>query len=391
MTHVRNGRAVDDAGAPLAGTQVFLVDSQGRLRRTLPRAGGDGSFTIAVEGDLEPGLQVMLAHPDYLRMTGPLPADESTVVSFEMRKKGGPRRTAVRGGAGARIAFVERGRNGFVVVFDMAADEQGRAAIGVDPSCSVRMLPFAEHGGALRRLNDSMELVDFPALEALATDLRYKEVEPVRRADREITFRVGPDLHLRFFLLPKSFDEAVALAPLVDAFDSLRDVAFQGVHPNFCALVRAGVTHGIGYVAHRVPGESLEEIVKKRGPLSDGECMAIHRDLEPAVAALESRGMVHGNLAPRFVFRGPESWQAAPPCPALPAGWAFARDARIHDGLSGGDRFGLGVTLHFAATGRDPQFDPPKGGAAVGPMDTLRGPFQPTGKSIDGVLKSLLQ
>lgn len=389
MTTMRQGRAIDDAGHPIPGAQVFLVDSRMRLRGTSAPTGAEGTFAVQAA---EPGLQILLAHPDFFRTAGPVPADESTVVSFEMRRRPSSRKTQLRQAPGSRVAFVERDTKGLVVVYETRTDDRGGAAVGVDPSCTVRLLPFAEKDGALRRLTEAMEIVDFPPLETLAEDLRYKEAKVVRETARETTLAVGGDLQLRFFFLPRTFEDAVAFAPLLDAYDGLRDVAFQGVHANIVPVVRAGVTCGVGYVAHRVPGESLEDLVKKNGPIADAECLRMHRDLDPAVAALEAKGIVHGNIAPRFVYCGAESWQIAPPCPAVPAGWRFARDHRIHDGLPGGDRFGLGATLHYAATGREPQFEPPQGGSpSVGAMDTLRGPFKPTGKGIDAALKSLLQ
>ncbi len=391
--HLRQGRAVDEKGQPVAGAQVLLLDGAGRPQETLAPTNEKGEFHIQRLTAIEPDLQVFLAHPEHVRCIGPVATDDSTLVSYEMRRKTKISKAQISAAPNARVAFLERDSRGLVAVFELRTDGTGLVTIPADPACNYRNVPFVQSGGALLRLKPNLAPSAMPSLDDLATDMRFRDQSLLRRTAKETTYHVPPDIHLRFFFIPSSFEDAIAFAPLLDAYDQTRDAAFRGLHPNFCPLVRAGVTEGIGYTAYQVPGDSLEQIVKSRGPLSDGESMQVYQDVEAVLPALEAAGLAHGNIAPRYVYRGPEGWRVAPPCPALPAGVHFPRSHQLTDGRFGDDAFGVGTVLHFAATGREPQFDvetvspPPDVDGIIEHREKLRLP----GKPFDDLLKSMLQ
>ncbi|MBI2900780.1 MAG: hypothetical protein HYY17_11400 [Planctomycetes bacterium] len=391
--HVRAGRAITVDGKPVTGAQVALIDGAGRIRAYLPPTDADGRFEYRTYDRIELGLGFFVAHAEFVRTWGPLPPDDSSVSTFEMRKKPGAMRAQVKDAGGARVAFVEADAKGVIAVFELRLDGDGKIVLPKDPACTYRVVQFLELGGALRRVKETFDLADFPSFEEMAAELRYKDVAILRRTEREITYSIGPDRHLRFFFVPKSFDEALALVPLLDAYERTRESAYESAHEAILPAQRAGIANGVGYTAYAVPGKSLEDIVLKEGALSEGECLQLHREIGGAAAALEKRGLRHGNIAPRFVFRGPEGWRLAPPCPAVPIGAVYRLSHRLHDGRDGDDAFGLGSTLHFAATGREPQFDseevaPPPN---VDGMIQIRERYRPLGRpAIDQVLAPLL-
>jgi len=391
--HVRQGRAIDEKGTPVSGAQVVVLDPKGRPQEHHPPTSVDGTFQIQRFTNFPPGLQVFLSHADFVRSIGPIPMDSSTVVSYEMRRKTKVWTAQFSGAPDARVAFVERDAKGLVAAFERKTDAKGAASIVTDPSCSYRNLPFAEVAGAFVRVTPQLTATAPTPLENLATELRYKEVTLLRKAALETTYRVGPETLLRFFFIPSSLNDAIALAPILDAYDHTRETAFGGIHDHLCPLVRAGVLEGIGYCAYTVPGDSVEDVVRTRGPLSDEECLRLHQEIAAVLPALEAKGLFHGNIAPRFVYRGPDGFRLAPPCPALPLGVRFQRDHHVYDGRPGDDAYGLGATLYFAAAGKPPQYDveevaPPPN---VGGMLEQRERLKPTGRSFDPLLRSLLE
>lgn len=392
--NVHHGRAVDDKGHPVAGASVSLVDSAGRVRGAVAPTDARGEFELRTLEGFPPDIGVFLAHPDFVRTWGPIPPTGQDGAKYEMRRKASAFRTQLKGHPHTRMAFVERDSKGLVAVFERKTDSQGMVSVGKDPSCSYRILPFVETGGALKRVTDTVDVVDLPEFPAIALDLRYKSVTLLRQTDFETTYFADPNIHLRFFYVPKSFDDAVSFAPLADAHETLRDKAYELQSEVLCTLKRAGVSNGIGYVAYEVPGESLEDAVGKSGPLSEGECVALHKQLGSVLPLFEKRGIWHGNIAPRFVYRSAEGWRLAPPCPALPIGSNFPVAHRLHEGPGGTDAFGLGCTIHFAATGKVPQFSeetkaPPDNVAGI---LEIRRKYRPIGRpAIDGIVKPLVE
>ncbi len=364
-----SARAIDESGKPVMGAQVLLVDSAGRIRSALPLTDEQGAFTLPAA---DPTFRVLLAHRDHVRVVGPLPPG---ATSYEMKRKASAFRSQIKGAPKTRIAYVERDEKGLIAMFECVSDDAGMFAIPKEPGCTYRIVPFLETSGGMKRVTENLDIVPIPELESLATELRFKNVTLIRKTELETTYRVEPNIHLRFFFLPRSLDEAIAFAPLLEAYDETRDSAREGVHDAFCTVRRAGGTNGIGYSAYEVPGESLEEIVQRTGPLSEGECVDLGRTLSAALPALEKRGLVHANIAPRFVYRGSEGWKVAPPCPATRLGSWYERSHRLHEGADGDDARGVGATVHFAATGRAPE-----------------DPFRPTGRAaVDALLQPLLR
>ena len=69
-------------------------------------------------------------------------------------------------------------------------------------------------------------------------------------------------------------------------------------HPGIASNLTAGeLADGTAYVAHRyVEGETLEELVHRKGPASFAELRPIVRSVLEALAALHATGLVHGDL-----------------------------------------------------------------------------------------------
>ncbi|MBA3832592.1 MAG: protein kinase [Chthoniobacterales bacterium] len=95
-------------------------------------------------------------------------------------------------------------------------------------------------------------------------------------------------------------------------------------HPNVATVYQSGIDEESGqcfYAMELVEGETLEERVRRSGPLDMPSVIEIARQIAAALAAAEKRGLVHRDLKPANVMlaTADESDQATPPGVAAPA------------------------------------------------------------------------
>jgi serine/threonine protein kinase len=143
-------------------------------------------------------------------------------------------------------------------------------------------------------------------------------------------------------------------ASLVGQFDAL--IAAKINHPNIAAPIAAGLEDGVLYLAQEyVSGESLDVILRDRGPLSIDAATPLIDALASAVGHAEARGVRHSALHPRDIILSDEG--------------ARITGFGIVDALSGSsaklptrppysapeapsDRYSLGVIAFEALTGK---------------------------------------
>lgn len=145
--------------------------------------------------------------------------------------------------------------------------------------------------------------------------------------------------------------------------------------PRVVAVYETGEANGLAYIVMQwVDGESLEDRVKRSGPLPPAEALTIMREVVAALRAAHSSGVVHRDIKPGNILidaRG--SVKLADFGIALPAGAtvssAAAASGSFHfmspeqalglpcDPRS--DLYSLGATWHFALTGLPPFPGPP--------------------------------
>jgi serine/threonine-protein kinase len=136
-------------------------------------------------------------------------------------------------------------------------------------------------------------------------------------------------------------------------------------HPAMAILFDAGDDEAAGtyLVFELLQGSTLRETIQ-RGPLARREVAKLARTLGPALAAVHSAGLVHGNVKPDNV-----AWTAAGPkltgagfgppsgiAPALADPLVYCAPEAL-DGRPQGaaaDQFSLAATLYEALTGRPP-------------------------------------
>lgn len=371
---VPRGKVVDEDGNPVAGVQVTLVNGKNRPFHQCRPTGANGEFELNPGVPLPGDAQAFLFHPEHLRLFGPVPGNAD--ITYELKKRTKTRGANAPGLAGIRTAFVETGNNGLTTVIEKTCGEDGSMPFLHEPGCLYRNLPYGEKPSGMTAISPAMEPAPVPSLEDLAKDLRYSDPVLDHHTPRQTTYRVGDDTHLRFFFVPDSFDDAVAFAPLVARYDETRDTGSKIRHDRVCPVARFGIRSGISYVAYKVPGPSIDDLVVEKGPLSADDVKQIGRDVAGVLPLLAEQKLCHGNLTPLFIYKGEEGWSISPACPAISIGEKYERTHHLQEGFEGDDLFGLGATLYFAACGRMPTWE--------------EGKLRPTEKGLDDLLEFLL-
>ena len=129
-------------------------------------------------------------------------------------------------------------------------------------------------------------------------------------------------------------------------------------HPNLPTVYGADYAQDrVGVWSEWNAGQTLEQIVPAHGPLGASEAATIVCALAGAVDAFHQAGLVHGAVAPGSVTRSPDGRVvlAVSLLPPLPRDFHLAPEI-----LAGAppaptsDVYGMGLTLHYLATGRYP-------------------------------------
>ncbi|MEP6936560.1 MAG: serine/threonine-protein kinase, partial [Chthoniobacterales bacterium] len=151
-------------------------------------------------------------------------------------------------------------------------------------------------------------------------------------------------------------------------------------HPNIATIHHFGIHEATGqyfYAMELVEGETLEERVRRTGPIDSQTVLRIARQVVAALTAAEKRGLIHRDLKPGNVMLASKEG-GAPEVKVIDFGLAKAvtdeGDLMVmtRDGFVGSpafaspeqfakarvdvrsDVFSLGATLWFALTGRTP-------------------------------------
>jgi hypothetical protein len=175
------------------------------------------------------------------------------------------------------------------------------------------------------------------------------------RLDRPVALKVLPG------------DAADALGPIDWMLGEAR-VASMLNHPAIVAIYDVGVHRDRVFIAMEfVEGETLDELIARRGPLPVGEAVALFAQLGDGLAAAHDAGILHGDLRPgnamldshgyvRILNVGIHATSAVAPRAIDPAARAWLAPEAAERGYADvrSEVFSLGVLLHFLLTARLP-------------------------------------
>jgi serine/threonine-protein kinase len=215
----------------------------------------------------------------------------------------------------------------------------------------------------------------------------YCLVESLGRGDMGEVYvarQLSMDREVALKILPAHWtgNEALMRRFLADV-----QVAARLEHPNLRTVYGAGEAMGLYYLAFaHVPGETVEERMRREGPLPAGEALAIagrvaqalahawveqklpHRDLKPSNILVDARGEVRVlDLGfSRHLHERPDAprTHAGVPCPTVNYLSPEVAAGRSHSELRS-DVYALGAVLYHMVTGRCPFAGPTR-------ADTLR-------------------
>ncbi len=110
-------------------------------------------------------------------------------------------------------------------------------------------------------------------------------------------------------------DVAIKVLPEAVAYDAERLSRFQREakmlaalnHPNIATIYGLEQSGGTSYlVMELVPGETLQELIQRGGPVPADEASAIARQIAEALEAAHDRGIIHRDLKPANVKLTPD-------------------------------------------------------------------------------------
>ena len=149
--------------------------------------------------------------------------------------------------------------------------------------------------GAHRRIHDSPP-VDFSHWAHLTLSSHAGDAAGTLRASA----LDGPGRKVALVLIGPMRGSVAEIEPLLKEA-RLRTTVH---HPHLAAVHGADYAQDyVGMWSEELPGPTLEEIVRARGPVESAEAVRIVRDLCGAVGTLHHAGLVHGDIRPALVAR----------------------------------------------------------------------------------------
>jgi hypothetical protein len=236
---------------------------------------------------------------------------------------------------------------------------------------------------------------DFPSPEFLALESvlrgRYVLQRELGRGGMGVVFlarEIALDRSVAIKLLPPTF---AGSADQVDRFLQEAKTAARLAHPHIVPIHAVEQqSETVFFVMGYVPGETLAERIRTRGPLDPGAAIRVVQEVAWALAHAHQHGVVHGDIKPENILleRGTDRALVAdfgiarlegatpPLSPGRVLGTArfVSPEQAAGEPLDGrSDLYSLGVTAFYTLTGRHP-FDAPDTAALLFQHQTLPAP-----------------
>ncbi len=136
----------------------------------------------------------------------------------------------------------------------------------------------------------------------------YRIVEPLGYGGFSTVFKAtqistGQDVAVKVLQLPSTLDEA-ARRRKVERFQRETQLCAQLNHPHIVRLLDKGVDRDdkLFAVFEYVPGETLEQLIKRNGPLSAVRAGELMSQVLDALACAHGNGIVHRDLKPQNIM-----------------------------------------------------------------------------------------
>ncbi len=170
----------------------------------------------------------------------------------------------------------------------------------------------------------------------------------------------------------KILNPALAADPLfVERFRREARAAAALNHPNIVAIYDTGATDDTYYIVMEyVPGPNLKETIRERGPLPEGEALAIGAQVAAALGVAHAHHLIHRDIKPHNILLGPDgsakvtdfgiaraagASQLTATQTVMGTAHYLSPEQALHQPLDGrSDLYSLGIVLYEALTGRVP-------------------------------------